>query len=337
MNFGSGVLYNTIKADVIFDRLLLTFDLLSDVQYAYPHGWLSTIARFSADLHLSGGAMLKESTTMKVSRRSYFGCGENRPSQSLSGIGSNDTFIDRAGKDFYIKSLPVAKQEIFRSELANLKKKILAASYTHKGPNLGKLFKFIDKNGDGRVDDGEMGAYLKKLVPGTTDQLVAFLMASADTMGVGSIDSADFKRFINDREGFISHKDGDKDRFIERVTRVFNDESIHLNSTSPLHGKSSSSSSSVHQRKLSSPKSPQQRVTKEMVGIGHIAMIACGTEHSVLVDDSCNVYSFGCGDHGELGHGKQGDAVLVYPREIFGFKKEIERYEVPCASRPLTL
>ena len=50
-----------------------------------------------------------------------------------------------------------------KDKLRQLKGKLLAASYRKKGPDLGKLFDEIDKDGSGEIDMQELGFIIKRL------------------------------------------------------------------------------------------------------------------------------------------------------------------------------
>nr|XP_040019686.1 probable E3 ubiquitin-protein ligase HERC4 isoform X1 [Gasterosteus aculeatus aculeatus] len=57
------------------------------------------------------------------------------------------------------------------------------------------------------------------------------------------------------------------------------------------------------------------RLVAELWG-AKVAMIACGRNHTLALTESKRVYSFGCGDQGQLGHGKESHPSVPLPVQL---------------------
>jgi hypothetical protein len=103
-------------------------------------------------------------------------------------------------------------------------------------------------------------------------------------------------------------------------------------SANPSANPSSNSSSDVNKRN----KEKDVKVIKKSssstcscspppsIGIRRIQMIACGSTHTVIVDNNSNIYSFGFDDTGQLGQGFKQGGVVSMPRVIEKLKETIE-------------
>ena len=80
--------------------------------------------------------------------------------------------------------------------LTELKHKLLAASYTSHGSDLGLLFDLIDTDHSGYIDKCEFKKFLKKKLPRISDRLVNDFIDLVDDDGDGKIDKEEFMRFM---------------------------------------------------------------------------------------------------------------------------------------------
>lgn len=80
--------------------------------------------------------------------------------------------------------------------LLEVKRKLLAASYSSHGSDVELLFDHIDTNHSGYIDKCELRNFLKKKLPRVSDRLINDLLEFVDDDEDGKIDKEEFKRFM---------------------------------------------------------------------------------------------------------------------------------------------
>ena len=95
-----------------------------------------------------------------------------------------------------------ARASAKHEELESLKRKLLAASYTQHGVDLGELFESYDVDHDGALELSEIGSHLQKMLPGVLSRThLDKLLGAMDTDHDGSISLAEFCAFVESRDG----------------------------------------------------------------------------------------------------------------------------------------
>ena len=110
----------------------------------------------------------------------------------------NDTL--RLSRDEAHHDLKDEHQDADKNSLRHLKGKLLAASYRKKGPDLGKLFDEIDKDGSGEIDMQELAFIIKRLIPDISRKQLKFILSHADSDKSGELSRDEFKEFITGAE-----------------------------------------------------------------------------------------------------------------------------------------
>lgn len=219
-------------------------------------------------------------------------------------------------------------------------------SYTTKGSDLNVLFDKINKTGDGQIDMEELSSYLKKnLQLYVSDNILIRIIEKINNCSVGttnkSVKRSEFIKFISEREDFVPRKEGlldsSKDiEFIKTQTQLMKIQpfktpcpSSSLRSKLPSKARSNKPNSPASSSTIPSPSTLS-------IGVDRMNLIAAGASHTIIVDDSQNIYSFGFGDRGQLGHGDQ-LTCLERPRMILNFKQMLENYEASTQSDKVSI
>ena len=92
--------------------------------------------------------------------------------------------------------------------IESLRRKLLAASYTAHGSDLGALFDRMDKDKSGAIEMEELKSMVKKMLPHVSDDGVRDLMDLADLDGSGILEKDEFIAFIGNRKKSETHETG---------------------------------------------------------------------------------------------------------------------------------